>query len=363
MIFKRLFIAIWLLLCIGDLAWADSCKDCHRKTWSEGIKKSYIHPPFLEEKCKICHIYKNMEDKEDSKTIVKTTPIAYEHEITIALKEDTKYRALIRVRDKKGKIKELTRILDINQLSIERDETPPRIFNVRVEQITPGVFFEAVIVWDTDEPSTSQVEYGTPPHYGFITPLDENLVTHHVVKIANLGKGEVYHFRVHSADLYGNEAVSADMTFKVKPQTSSKKTFQAQTVSDLEIRDLHIFKTPDNRVVFFWLTTKPAQGTVEVKEITQASTQLKGHDNFVIKGEKEAGFKACYKCHSSEKLGISHPVGVPLTSDMHAPSDLPLPDGMVTCSSCHQPHGSEYRYILRKPMGRELCVSCHGERY
>lgn len=50
----------------------------------------------------------------------------------------------------------------------------------------------------------------------------------------------------------------------------------------------------------------------------------------------------CMECHSSEKLGRSHPVGVrPADSrlEIEIPEELPLVNEEVTCGTCHQPHG------------------------
>ena len=49
----------------------------------------------------------------------------------------------------------------------------------------------------------------------------------------------------------------------------------------------------------------------------------------------------CLECHSAEKLGRSHPIGVdPSRSPEHmeVPEYLPLEDGMVSCGTCHNPH-------------------------
>lgn len=51
----------------------------------------------------------------------------------------------------------------------------------------------------------------------------------------------------------------------------------------------------------------------------------------------------CWKCHPEEKLGRSHPIGVdpdrsPQT--IKIPEELPLENGMVSCGSCHNPHGA-----------------------
>lgn len=47
-------------------------------------------------------------------------------------------------------------------------------------------------------------------------------------------------------------------------------------------------------------------------------------------------------CHTSNKLGRSHPVGIDATrSPMveQVPENIPLEDDMVSCGSCHRPHG------------------------
>lgn len=47
-------------------------------------------------------------------------------------------------------------------------------------------------------------------------------------------------------------------------------------------------------------------------------------------------------CHSPQNIGRSHPVGVNLKSSLQIeaiPESLPLEDGMISCGSCHEPHG------------------------
>jgi cytoskeletal protein RodZ len=46
-----------------------------------------------------------------------------------------------------------------------------------------------VITWVTDEPATSEVEYGTTTSYSSSTPLDENLVVSHTVSLLGLKSG------------------------------------------------------------------------------------------------------------------------------------------------------------------------------
>ncbi|MEW6482813.1 MAG: fibronectin type III domain-containing protein [bacterium] len=76
------------------------------------------------------------------------------------------------------------------------------ISNVEVSDITDT---SATIRWDTGEPDTSQVEYGTSTSHGEIinpkiTPIDPNPVTHHEVRLNGLSKYTKYYFKVRSGD-------------------------------------------------------------------------------------------------------------------------------------------------------------------
>ncbi|MBI5071519.1 hypothetical protein HZB93_01305 [Candidatus Falkowbacteria bacterium] len=90
------------------------------------------------------------------------------------------------------------------------DVTPPTISNIRAVNITEN---SADILWDTNEPATSKVEYGLTTSYelGAVTLTD--LVTSHSVPMLGLLPNTIYHFRVSSADSSGNEAASIDNTF------------------------------------------------------------------------------------------------------------------------------------------------------
>ncbi len=78
--------------------------------------------------------------------------------------------------------------------------------------------FKAKIVWTTDPAADSQVEYGTTPGYGNVTPLDPNFVTSHTVLLTGLSSNTLYYFRVKSRNPPpptgdGRLAISAGGTF------------------------------------------------------------------------------------------------------------------------------------------------------
>jgi predicted CXXCH cytochrome family protein len=63
----------------------------------------------------------------------------------------------------------------------------------------------------------------------------------------------------------------------------------------------------------------------------------------------------CRECHpdragsSEHKIDIVPKVVVP---------QLPLKEGKMTCTTCHDPHSKTYGRMLRVP-GKELCTLCH----
>ena len=70
----------------------------------------------------------------------------------------------------------------------------------------------AMVSWTTNIPATSQVEYGTSTNYGLNSAFDPALVNNHAQALTALSAATTYHYRVHSKDAAGIEAVSGDFT-------------------------------------------------------------------------------------------------------------------------------------------------------
>ncbi len=87
------------------------------------------------------------------------------------------------------------------------DKVPPVISSVIVTDISESGM---TVNWETDERSDSQVEYGLTANYGSITTVDSTLVRSHSVVLTGLKAQTVYHFRVISADYWGNSSRSPD---------------------------------------------------------------------------------------------------------------------------------------------------------
>lgn len=95
-------------------------------------------------------------------------------------------------------------------VELPTDTAAPQISAVLVSAVTAD---SAIVSWVTDEPATSQVEYGLSASYGFLTAIDPVLSLNHSVSLAGLSAATTYHVRVRSVDLALNQAVGADVAF------------------------------------------------------------------------------------------------------------------------------------------------------
>ncbi|MFH1433810.1 MAG: fibronectin type III domain-containing protein, partial [Candidatus Uhrbacteria bacterium] len=126
------------------------------------------------------------------------------------------------------------------------DHTAPNIFNIGVEQIAQT---SAKVIWDTDESSTSEVDYGKTASYELGTKTQPGLVGSHVVTLTGLTMGTTYHFRVRSTDDCDNEAVSDDQTFT--------------TTGPLMLSDVQVINVTQTSATVIWYTNKAADSLVE----------------------------------------------------------------------------------------------------
>lgn len=137
------------------------------------------------------------------------------------LKDDTEYVIVVKGKDVAGN--EATPIK--KEVKTAVDFRPPEVQNFTVESTIVGVGQDAlaqiVVSWDTDEPSSTQVEYalGTGVAYGDSTQEDSNMTLNHSVTIPGLTPAKIYHLRAVSKDKGGNVGSSQD-TVIVTPRST-----------------------------------------------------------------------------------------------------------------------------------------------
>jgi len=82
----------------------------------------------------------------------------------------------------------------------------------------------AIVSWNTDEPSTAQIEYGLGvglATYEKVTPEDPALSLSHTAILSDLEPQMTYHFRIIGRDKYGNLSKSNDLTLLTPPRSLS----------------------------------------------------------------------------------------------------------------------------------------------
>ena len=77
----------------------------------------------------------------------------------------------------------------------------------------PSSAFVITVSWTTDQPSDSQVRYGTTTAYGLRSKLVKSMVRIHSQRLAGLRSNTVYHYRVSSWNVAGQRTTSGDVTF------------------------------------------------------------------------------------------------------------------------------------------------------
>jgi hypothetical protein len=153
-------------------------------------------------------------------TTSSDSTLATTHSKTIYVASSTQYYYRVISRDASGNV-----TVSPNYTFISADEpdvTPPAISNVQITNITSS---SATISWMTDEPSSSQVEYGLDTSYGNTSSYDSRLVTVHSLTITGLSGYTMYDFRVWSMDGAYNEGFSDNYTFSTSSMPPDISTF------------------------------------------------------------------------------------------------------------------------------------------
>jgi DmsE family decaheme c-type cytochrome len=60
--------------------------------------------------------------------------------------------------------------------------------------------------------------------------------------------------------------------------------------------------------------------------------------------------ETCFSCHKVQR------------ADFNKRSHMPLPEGKISCTDCHNPHGSTTEPLLKADSVNEVCYGCHAEK-
>jgi len=136
------------------------------------------------------------------------------------------------------------------------DTTPPVISGVQAIDVATA---SATIIWTTDEPADSVVNYGNTTTLG-LTASDASLVTSHSVSLGGLDPATTYYYEVQSTDGAGNPA-----------SDNNGGLYYTFTTSDIPppvITGVQAIPITATSAVVTWITDKPATSVVNYGNTT-----------------------------------------------------------------------------------------------
>jgi hypothetical protein len=208
----------------------------------------------------------------------------------------------------------------------------------------------AVITWQTNKPSDSQVDYGTSLPYGSTSPLNSTLTLNHSQTLSNLSPAKIYNYRVRSKDQGGSVTVSANFTFT----TSNGTDTTAPVISGVSSSSVTA-----NSATIMWTTDEDSDSQVEFGLTTSygtssnlVTTLTKAHS--VNLTSLQSGKTYYYRVKSKDAAGnLATSTGSSFntaTSDTTPPGDVQnftaLPGNSQVSLSWTNPSDSDFKGVM-----------------
>jgi DmsE family decaheme c-type cytochrome len=94
------------------------------------------------------------------------------------------------------------------------------------------------------------------------------------------------------------------------------------------------------------------QGSVHETRDLACSDCHNPHANFSARGltARQSINETCFQCHATQRAQFGRR------------SHKPLLEGQVSCSDCHNPHGSTTQPLLKASSVNETCYACHADK-
>ena len=370
----HIFLVVLAAVLLPHSMWAydfQACKDCHGDVLNKDWTRENIHTPFMERQCEECHVTDEATPQQETESGGLTAGQINQQKIKWLMDsgmESTSHVFLlagdklgdtlvVEVHTTDGKVSKQEIALPSLDGLAEVDDSgkPPTISELKVLNVQHGVFISATIGWQTDSIADAVVRYGNPDLSQTSKPR-KRFGRQHQVVLSGLKPDTTYRLTAVSQDLFGRSQISEPLTF-----TTSESFTNIQPDSPENL--------PGSRNVEEIISSFKRLGSDYLLELTleQTSSVFIGsaereglpNDEFHagLSSELVSSMEACLSCHDAHL----HPVNViPTKPGIVIPPEFPtLPDGRITCVSCHAPHSSDYSYFTRKHGMSELCVSCH----
>jgi len=346
----------------GSEGESNLCRKCHEDVYVKAISYRYQHS-VVRDKCILCHV----RPEDNDNTIVQFNVPTLQSEWILyldQLAEDREYKAELIVTDSNGKSYS-PKLIDIAPKNLWKQSdqmsslTLKKLSRVTVDEIEKRGFARATISWDTDVFATSEIEYRSRGERGSTFKANDLYTKDHRIILDGLKHKSRYYFRAVSRDIYGNTVKSEEYAFDTAEVFSHRTETGRDNAILPMVERLQVFRIQKNRGLYLKVSAnKPSEISVRIKDIKK----MGDNHGFGLLPARYSRIDICSKCHPYDS---SHPVGVSaISSKSNMPDGLPtIEDGIITCVTCHQPHGGSRKYYSRFDFRKDLCMRCHLQKY
>ncbi|MCJ7601939.1 MAG: hypothetical protein MUO63_10630 [Desulfobulbaceae bacterium] len=365
----------------------EECEKCHNQVLEKELLKRYIHQPFAGRKCLTCHV-----DAKDSSPPVAVQPAPDKAKakirwLSISPSASAEHTFLLPVKSASGKImidakapgksplRQSLTIPAVNTLvKAENDQTPPRITNIKAD-VQQGILINAAITWQSDKKTNATVQYGIK---GAGQTIEEKnlFVTDHEITLPGLKSESIYQFSITCRDIFGNSAISPIFTFstaKVSPLPEPPPENQGASSEKIAINS-SLFRINDDNVMLELTANQPVSIAIGTSDEEPAERRIflvkpgqspdMAEEHIPLTNKEYSSIIICSTCHKSYNQQKSHPVNILPKGKIKIPPEYPtLPDGRISCMTCHINHAANNEYRLIKSSRKELCLSCHLDKF
>lgn len=338
------------------------CRRCHEDTYMKAVSYRYQHS-VVRDQCRLCHVASEIKDS----VISRMDFPALQRDWLIylgRLSENREYQAEVIITDSSGRSYTPAPIDIVPENIWEQDGQTAslslkKLSNVEVDKIQKQGFVSVSISWATDAFATSEIECRLMGERASKFKVNFLYTKSHNIVLDGLKHNSKYSFSAVSSDIYGNNLKSEEYSFDTYIEFSRG---QESGYDDLEgpvIKHMQVFRTGKNEGLYLKVSAnKLSEISVKIKEGNKMDEK---HD-FGLLPARYSRIDICLKCHPQNS---SHPVGVKAESPkIRTPKDLPTIDGgIITCVTCHTPHGGDREHFNRFDFRKDLCMKCHLEKY
>ena len=400
----KLILILFVVVTISPNLALGKCLECHQNVLDSMQQQPFIHAPVGNKQCTTCHtgaISDNMASATPDQSQTPTTIIAALddsapiHWLAETFTPATEHFALLPQNCANGALtleiwsterEKLQFDIDVppfNTLSSLPQPAQPGLNQIHLHDYNSALLSRATLSWFTDTPCRCRISYGDSGEEYSIGEDDLFALQHRMV-LRNFREQHLFH--IDCLDPFGRELNS-----KTQKITSVPLQTHPATINSAPLMQQQITTNFHRMGQQIWFALRSPQeisvsiGTIkQLNEVEQkADTMIDPttippeapgviiatrNENNNQETDEHKGLltnhalntNICYQCHQNMREGISHPVNVVAPLGMIIPRDYPLlPDGRMSCMSCHTVHaGSDY-YRLRKDSKRELCIGCH----